>query len=171
MTTSQNAAAWNFVLANMGRIEGFCRRIRGCEDEDFVQEVIAEIVAKFDTWDAEKSPTGSSFVWWRIRRVHTRNARKLANTPLPLGEGNTSKNRSEDGVPHSSINDLSDFGKLDAFKMVQLKEALDAATDGQRDAALIIAEGLSGEEVKERFGVTRQSAINRIARLHAKFND
>ena len=171
MTTSDNnAAAWNFVLANMSRIEGFCSRIRGCQDEDFVQECIADIVSKFHTWDSERSPTGSTFVWWRIRRVHPRTAIKLSKTPLPLGEGSMS--RKEDDMPRSSIQDLADRGgMIDSFQHVQLKEAMDAATDGQRDAALIIAEGLSGDEVKERFGVTRQSAINRIGRLAAKLNE
>ena len=159
--------AWTFVLANMGKIEGFCARIRGVKDEDFTQECIADIVANFHKWDSERSPTGSTFVWWRIRAVHTRNARQLSKTPLPLGEGSMS--RSEDDMPRSSIQDLADGrGMIDAFQTVQLQEALDAATEGQRTAALIIAEGLSGDEVKERFGVTRQSALNRIGRLQAK---
>ena len=162
-----NAQAWTFVLANMDKIEGFCRRVRGAEDQDFVQEVIAEIVVKFDTWDAEKSPTGSSFIWWKIRRVHTRNARQLSKTPLPLGEG--SMTRREDDIPRSSIQDLADSGMVDTFKQVQLKQALESATEGQLDAAHIIAEGLRGEEVQAQFGVTRQSAINRIGRLGAKF--
>jgi DNA-directed RNA polymerase specialized sigma24 family protein len=176
MTTSDNnAAAWNFVLANMSRIQGFCARIRGCQDEDFVQECIADIVSKFHTWDSERSPTGSTFVWWRIRRVHTRTAIALSKTPIPLGEGIGHQRTSGGGAidpPHSSINDLADrSGMIDSFQHVQLKEALDAATDGQRDAALIIAEGLSGDEVMERFGVTRQSAINRIGRLASKLSE
>lgn len=164
-----NAQAWTFVLANMSKIEGFCRRVRGSEDQDFVQEVIAEIVVKFDTWDAEKSPSGSSFIWWKVRRVHTRNARQLSKTPLPLGEG--SMTRGEDDSPRSSIEDLADSGMVDTFKQVQLKQALESATEGQLHAAHIIAEGLSGEEVQAQFGVTRQSAINRIGRLGAKFMD
>ena len=79
--------------------------------------------------------------------------------------------RREDDIPRSSIQDLADGGMIDTFKQVQLKQALDSATEGQLDAAHIIAEGLSGDEVQAQFGVTRQSAINRIGRLGAKFTE
>lgn len=170
---NDTTAAWTFILANATMIEKFCGRVAASSpwlnDEDFHSEVIAEIATKFDTWDQGRSPSGSSFVWWQIRKIRLRIARKMAKTPCPLGDG-LQKSEDEAGRP-SKLDSLVANGPLDAFKTAQLKEALDTATDGQLDAAIIIAEGLSGDEVKARFGVTRQSAINRMGRLKAKVSE
>ena len=175
--TDSMTEAWSFIIANADTIERFCGRVSTADTwlkgEDFHSEVVAELAANFHKWDRERSPTGSSWIWWQIRKVRLRIARKMDKTPMPLGEGSgnqrDSRGRPVD-APASKIDRVTGSGPLDAFKTVQLKEALDSATDGQRDAALIVAEGLSGDEVKARFGVTRQSALNRMSRLKAKYD-
>lgn len=181
--------AWAFIIANADTIERFCGRVANADpwlrEEDFHSEVVAELAFKFDSWDQERSPTGSSWIWWQIKKVRLRIARKMSKTPMPFGDGSgnerDSRGRPIEAPPNKidratrsgmpQFGNISGMGPLDAFQTAQLKEALDSATDGQLDAAMIVAEGLSGDEVKARYGVTRQSALNRMGRLKAKLDE
>lgn len=148
--------AWAWILEHretIDRIVGRCYRDARTPDRyaqaDFSQDVMLELARRHDDYDPERGSPGT-WIWWQARTVLRHQQRRdILDQRHEIAErALVQQDRS-----WSTIIDRIDLDRV-----------MSVATEKQREALFCIAAGISGEEVRERFGVSYQAMQNRLTR-------
>lgn len=148
--------AWAWILEHsetIDRIVGRCYRGARTPDryaiDDFSQDVMLEIARRHDDYDPERGSPGT-WIWWQARTVLRHQQRRdILDQRHELTE---------------RALDRQDRSWSTIVDRIDLDRVMEVATEKQREALFCIAAGISGDDVRRRFGVSYQAMQNRLRR-------
>lgn len=146
----------SFVKEHLPYIRRIAWRFaRGGRQDDFVQELVLSIANGLDRYDPALSAP-RTWIWWQARELKSKrlvHARRRRNETAI---------EAETGVPEMLI------VQPKHETAARLQQAWEHADMGQREAMVIVAEGLTYDEVKKLYGVSHQAMQSRLKTLGRK---